>query len=162
MSIDVKGLNELSKKLEKLANLDKKPILNTIGNMVSNNIEKSFENETSPFGQKWAALKPSTAQQKEKSGLSSKILRKSGDLADKWIVSADNKSVSVSNNANKSGFAYGLTHQFGTSSARRNKNVVIPARPFLPVDKNDKLEPNLKEDILNTVSNHIKDILKGS
>lgn len=30
ISIEIKGLNELNKKLEKLANLDKKPILNTI------------------------------------------------------------------------------------------------------------------------------------
>ena len=108
--IEVKGLEELQTKLKSLQNIDKKakPLMQTLGNILQNEIEASFENESSPFGQKWQALKPSTIRQKQKLGKSSNILRSDGNLADKWIVKADDKKATVSNNIKKNGFAYGL------------------------------------------------------
>ena len=142
--IEVKGLEELQTKLKSLQNIDKKakPQMQTLGNILQNEIEDSFENESSPFGQKWQALKPSTIRQKQRLGKSSNILRWDGNLADKWIVKADDKKATVSNNTNKNGFAYGLVHQFGTKSAF-GKGISIPARPFLPVDKNRNLPKDL-------------------
>lgn len=147
--IEVKGLEELQTKLKSLQNIDKKtkPLMQTLGNILQNEIEASFENESSPFGQKWQALKPSTIRQKQKLGKSSNILRSDGNLADKWIVKADDKKATVSNNTNKNGFAYGLVHQFGTNKAGRSKNVRIAARPFLPVDKNGHLPNRTKQAI---------------
>lgn len=147
--IEVKGLEELQTKLKSLQNIDKKtkPLMQTLGNILQNEIEASFENESSPFGQKWQALKPSTIRQKQKLGKSSNILRWDGNLADKWIVKADDKKATVSNNTNKNGFAYGLVHQFGTNKAGRSKNVRIAARPFLPVDKSGHLPNRTKQAI---------------
>ena len=147
--IEVKGLEELQTKLKSLQNIDKKtkPLMQTLGNILQNEIEASFENESSPFGQKWQALKPSTIRQKQNLGKSSNILRSDGNLADKWIVKADNKKATVSNNTNKNGFAYGLVHQFGTNKAGQSKNVRIAARPFLPVDKSGHLPNRTKQAI---------------
>lgn len=149
--IEVKGLEELQTKLKSLQNIDKKtkPLMQTLGNILQNEIEASFKNESSPFGQKWQALKPSTIRQKQKLGKSSNILRSDGNLADKWIVKVDDKRATVSNNTNKNGFPYGLVHQFGTNKAGRSKNVKISARPFLPVDRNGKL-PSRTENIIKT------------
>ncbi|ERJ25062.1 phage virion morphogenesis protein, putative [Campylobacter concisus UNSWCS] len=147
--IEVKGLEELQTKLKSLQNIEKKtkPLMQTLGNILQNKIEDSFENESSPFGQKWQALKPSTIRQKQRRGKSLNILRSDGNLADRWIVKADDKKATVSNNTNKNGFAYGLVHQFGTNKAGRSKNVRIAARPFLPVDKSGHLPNRTKQAI---------------
>ena len=56
--IEVKGLEELQTKLKSMQNIDKKtkPLMQTLGNILQNEIEASFENESSPFGQKWKPL----------------------------------------------------------------------------------------------------------
>ncbi|WP_229770879.1 phage virion morphogenesis protein [Campylobacter portucalensis] len=136
MSIEIKGLDEVLKKLENLKNLNTKPLMNSIGNMLRNEIEHSFEDEKSPFGEKWKALSVITQKSKIKNNKSDKILRSSGNLADNWYINATNNKVVVSNNSQgKNGFKYGLTHQFGSNKAGKNKNSLIPAREFLPVDK---------------------------
>ena len=134
--------------------------MQTLGNILQNEIEDSFENESSPFGQKWQALKPSTIRQKQKLGKSSNILRSDGNLADKWIVEADDKKATVSNNTNKNGFAYGLVHQFGTNKAGRSKNVKIPARPFLPVDRSGNLPGRVKDVVKKVVIKFVEDGFK--
>lgn len=56
MSIEIKNLEPVIKKLNKLSNsLSKKEMKNTnatIGNIIKNDIEDAFEQETSPFGEK--------------------------------------------------------------------------------------------------------------
>ena len=160
--IEVKGLEELQTKLKSLQNIDKKtkPLMQTLGNILQNEIEAGFENESSPFGQKWQALKPSTIRQKQKLGKSSNILRSDGHLADKWIVKADDKKATVSNNTNKNGFAYGLVHQFGTNKAGRSKNVKIPTRPFLPVDRSGNLPGRVKDVVKKVVIKFVEDGFK--
>jgi len=105
-------------------------------------------------------LKPSTIRQKQKLGKSSNILRWDGNLADKWIVKADDKKATVSNNTNKNGFAYGLVHQFGTNKAGRSKNVKIPARPFLPVDRSGNLPGRVKDVVKKVVIKFVEDGFK--
>nr|DAY39532.1 MAG TPA: virion morphogenesis protein [Caudoviricetes sp.] len=156
--IEIKGLKKLQNKLESLQSIENKtkPLMQTLGNILQNKIEDSFENESSPFGQKWQALKPSTIKQKQRRGKSLNILRSDGNLADRWIVKADDKKATVSNNTNKNGFAYGLVHQFGTKNAFK-KGISIPARPFLPVDKNRNLPKDLEDVIKKVVIKFIKD-----
>ena len=160
--IEIKGLKKLQNKLESLQSIENKtkPLMQTLGNILQNEIEASFENESSPFGQKWQALKPSTIRQKQKLGKSSNILRSDGNLADKWMVKADDKKATVSNNTNKNGFAYGLVHQFGTNKAGRSKNVKIPARPFLPVDRSGNLPGRVKDVVKKVVIKFVEDGFK--
>ena len=157
--IEVKGLEELQAKLKSLQNIEKKtkPLMQTLGNILQNEIEASFENESSPFGQKWQALKPSTIKQKQRRGKSLNILRSDGNLADRWIVKADDKKATVSNNTNKNGFAYGLVHQFGSNKAGRSHNIKISARAFLPVDKNRNLPKDLEDVVKKVTIKFIKD-----
>ena len=181
MPVELKGLEETQRRLKTLeSSLDEAGMrrkLNTVGGMVKNSVMESFENETSPFGQRWKPLSSVTAfanfgggiknvkrgrqnayyknEKKQKksflsvfgAGGSRKILVLSGALAGHWVVRAGAKSVTVSNNSSSGGFAYGLTHQFGTARAGRHRNVHIPARPFLPVDGSGNLEPRLAKDI---------------
>ena len=144
MSVEINGLEQINQMLKRLeeGNALSQSTFDTIGNMISNSIEFAFENQRSPFGQSWKPLKQSTLAQKVKRGGSERVLRDSGHLAD----NSDSKSVTVSNNSSHKGFAYGLAHQFGANAGRGHKSK-IPARPFLPVDENGKLEPNLEENI---------------
>ncbi|MGG7074554.1 phage virion morphogenesis protein [Campylobacter sp. 9BO] len=156
--IEIRGLNELKAKLERIKNIEQHaaPLMRQIGETLKNEIEQSFDDEKSPFGQKWQALKPSTLNIKAKKGKSEKILRSSGDLADKWLIKSNNNESKIFNNSNVKGFAYGLTHQFGTTKAGRSHNVKIPARPFLPVDKSGNLAPKSQQMIKNEVVEFLK------
>lgn len=158
MSIIVKGLDELQTKLDKLSShLNGSAIkqnLSTIGEMVKNEIEESFDNEKSPFGGNWKPLKESTKKQKHKRGKSSKILRSDGNLADNWVTKSSKNKVTISNNASANGFPYGLSHQFGSS--KRN----IPKRPFLPINSSNNLESGLVGDIMDFLEDEITQVLK--
>ncbi len=151
--IEIRGLEAVQRKLKGLSELGRnaEPLMWTIGHVILNSIEDSFENEKSPFGEKWAALKPRTTAQKTKKGKSDKILRRDGYLADKWVVDADSKKAVVSNNSKHKGFAYGLVHQFGTRKAGRGKSTFIPARPFLPVDKSGNLPKRTRQALKEAV-----------
>lgn len=158
--IEITGLEAVQRKLKGLSELGRntEPLMHTIGNIIANSIEDSFEDEKSPFGEKWAALKPSTVAQKKRKGKSDKILRRDGYLADKWVVDATSKRVIVSNNSKHKGFAYGLVHQFGTHKAGRGKSTFIPARPFLPVSKSGKLQRDIQKIIKTEMIKFIKKI----
>ena len=174
MPIDLQGLEEIQRKLQALeSSLDEAGMrrkLNTVGGMIKNSIEESFErwkplSSVTAFanfggggiknvkrGRQNAYYKNGKKQKKSflsvfGAGGSRKILVLSGALAGHWVVRASAKSVTVSNNSSSGGFAYGLTHQFGTARAGRHRNVHIPARPFLPVDGSGNLEPRLAKDI---------------
>lgn len=160
--IEIKGLEKLQVKLKNLQNLQNRtaPLITQLGEMLKNSIEDSFENEKSPFGEHHKPLSQSTLKNKLKNGKSERILRRDGNLADNWVLNTTNTKASVSNNTNFKGFAYGLAHQFGANGAGRGKNIKIPARPFLPVDKNGKLESRTENTIKNETVKFIKDLLK--
>ena len=65
MPIELQGLEEIQRKLQALeSSLDEAGMrrkLNTIGGMIKNSVMESFENETSPFGQRWKPLSSVTA-----------------------------------------------------------------------------------------------------
>ncbi|MBR8463646.1 phage virion morphogenesis protein [Campylobacter sp. faydin G-24] len=158
--IEIKGLQKVEAKLKVLSDLstNTKPLMQTLGTILQNEIEDSFENETSPFGQRWKTLSQSTLKNKLKKGKSERILRYDGNLADRWLLKTTNTKASVSNNASHKGFAYGLVHQFGTAKAGRNRNAKISARPFLPVDKSGKLAKDVKREIKAEIISFIKNI----
>ncbi|WP_169753472.1 phage virion morphogenesis protein [Campylobacter mucosalis] len=158
--IEVKGLKKLQAKLRNLQNIEHRtaPLMTQLGEILKNSIEDSFENETSPFGKRWKPLSKSTLKNKLKKGESERILRREGNLADRWLLKTTNTKASVSNNASYKGFAYGLIHQFGSNKAGRSRNIKIRARPFLPVDKSGKLAKIVKLEVENEIIGFIKKI----
>lgn len=195
MSIEIKGLDEIISKLDKLqsGNALSKSTFDGIGNMIADSIENAFEDERSPFGEKWKPLSATTVfsefgggglkgiksgtqdaytkngkRQRKRfldkfgAGGTRKILQQKGNLAHNWHINATKTSVTVSNNSSADRYPYGLTHQFGTNKAGKHKNVHIPARPFLPVDSNGELEPNLKENIKSFLNDEIAKVFKNN
>lgn len=57
-----------------------------------------------------------------------------------------------------SNLAYAAIHQFG-GEAGRGLKVSIPARPYLPADKDGNLQPEAQGPILATVLRHLKQAL---
>lgn len=156
MSVIIKELNSLEARLKNIENIAlKKSLFDDIGNITANTIKDAFINESSPFGDKWQELSKKTKEDKKKKGKSSKILRDSGNLYSNWEVRSTANSVTVSNNSQNNNFAYGLSHQYG--SGKRN----IPARPFLPVDKNGNLEKKLKSNIKKLIISRTKKEING-
>jgi phage gpG-like protein len=143
----------------------------TLGGMVQNTIEESFDKEASPFGERWKPLSSVTAKARfkgkthTKKGANTKgflrafgvkqsgakgrsILVRDGHLSNSFTVHATSQSVTIGTNKK-----YAAIHQFG-GMAGRGKTVNIQARPFLPISKNGELKDSLVEDI--------KDFLKKS
>lgn len=178
MPIEIQGIESIQKKLKTLDDAlsasKMRSTLLTVGNMVKNSITESFENESSPFGQKWAPLKVvsyhlgySIGKGKKthtKKGVQTKyfqrytankrILIESTHLWRNWVVAADKDGVEISNNTAQTskGYIYGLAHQNGTSK--------IQARPFLPIDGTGNLEPRLLKTIDTYLENKISALLK--
>lgn len=159
MPIEIKGLEELKKKLSKLSQVvspaQMKKSMNTVGNMMQNVVEESFETQSDPWGKKWEELKEPTKKAKSRKHKSNNILRREGDLADKWKVEADASSVTLSGNAKSDkGYAYGTVHQWG-SSKDSGRGSGIEARPFLPVDEDGVLEEKLEKNIQKVIHNKL-------
>jgi len=133
IEIEVQGIHEAISQLQKLSKKAKHltPVHRHIGNLLLNSIEESFDNEASPFGEKWI---PS----KKKSG---KTLTDTGTLSRSFTVNADKEGVTVGTN-----LVYAAVHHFG-GRAGRKKSVTLPARPFLPV-RGGELEKGVKEEIM--------------
>ncbi len=180
MSIQVSGIEDINKSLQKLQTKlsSNQPLMAKIGNYIREDIELAFENETSPFGQRWQPLSSVTAyiqmgkgnvytknkKRQRKSflkrygaGGKKRILVQSGNLARNWHVDAKENEVTVFNNSSKGGFPYGLTHQFGSTNAF-GRGINIPARPFLPIDNNGFLEKGLSRQIDEMLENEIEKI----
>lgn len=134
IDIAVEGIREAIMQMDRLSqrasNLT--PIHRHIGNIIQNSIEQSFEEEKSPFGQRWTASKKNRG----------KTLTDSGTLSGSFTVSANANNVNVGTN-----LVYGAVHNFG-GNAGRNGSVRLPARPFLPV-RNGELEEGVKGEILD-------------
>lgn len=178
MSIEVQGLESIQRKLktldDALSKTKLKGVLKTIGNMVVSSIDESFENEQSPFGQRWAPLKIVSyhlgysigkgRNTHTKKGVQTKdfqrytankrILVESGDLKNRWMPYVADDGVTIANNTARTekGYVYGEAHQFGTKK--------ILARPFLPIDDSGNLEPRLLKTIDDYLGNKIGDLLK--
>lgn len=155
-----KDFDELTGILKDLANLQGSELLtranSNMAETLLNDIMLCFENERGPDGKKWDERKDKTNQ--------NKLLYDTGDLS-LFDTKVDDKGFFVFNNRgkSKSGFSYGLSHQFG---AFRNGKQTIPARPFLPIKgetiQNAELNDEIKEKILKELEDTIKRALKIS
>jgi phage virion morphogenesis protein len=144
MSIEINGLDAVNERLkhiyDRTGNL--RPALAEVGNVLKTEIEDSFERSASPFGQKWAPLK-----RPKKSG--KPILIESGQLVGRWNVAIGANSVKVGTN-----LPYAAVHQYGSKKTKgRGSN--IPARPYLPIDSNNNIEPKTEKMIVDTIEEYI-------
>lgn len=163
MPIEIKGSKALEARLKRIADFKTraKPFLLDIANEVKNEIRLSFEEQSSPFGQDWKELKESTQKsrlrgRKGKRAPILRILDDTGDLRSKWsIKTKGDNEILVVGSAKSHGFPYGLTHNYGSTRAGRKKNTTIPARPFVPIDKN-KISTPLKKAIANAKKKLLK------
>ena len=190
--IEVKGLEELQTKLKSLQNIDKKtkPLMQTLGNILQNEIEDAFENETSPFGERWKPLSAITAFSYHggggiknltkgrqasfiKSGKrqSKPFLNKFGAGGTKKILRdtgalADRWVTKADKNkasvSNKTQFHF---FKYGLTHQYGTNNafgrgIKIPARPFLPVDKSGHLPSRTKQAIEDATIEFIINKLK--
>ncbi len=102
-------------------------------------------------------LKTSYHKAKIKDGKNKGILKRDGDLSNdlNWQSEPTKSGVKVFNNMqSKSGFKYGLVHQYGS----RKKN--IPARSFLPIDNNNVLHQSIRSVIYKDTKDFIVKIAK--
>ncbi|WP_416829875.1 phage virion morphogenesis protein [Helicobacter ganmani] len=144
------SIEELQGKLERLSKVleNKTPLLRRIANTMQNVTEESFQSQASPFGEKWKPNSPRTIQKKQ----GNKILIKSGLLSQSFTQKITNNSAQIGTNKQ-----YAAIHQFG-GKAGRGKRVTIPARPFMPINKNGEIPKDLGERLEGEVVDYLKNI----
>ena len=136
LKFSVKGLDKIRGSIgdmeERAKNLE--PVLKGRAETLNTLIDDSFEKSRSPLGEKWSPLSPATVRGRRRG--SSKPLVDTGVLRQSSFAQASKNSIlfGVSGEATSRGAA----HQFGTKKSGRNRNTVIPARPFLPVSDTGK------------------------
>lgn len=88
------------------------------------------------------------AQRRQDAGF--RILQHTGQLASSISTDYDSTSAVVGSN-----LMYAAIHQFG-GMAGRGRKVAIPARPYLPMTADGNLQPQAREEVLDTVLRHLK------
>lgn len=147
------SIEELQGKLERLSKAleNKTPLLRRIANTLQNVTEESFDKQASPFGEKWKPNAPKTLQKKR----GNKILIQSGLLSQSFTQKVTGTSAQVGTNKE-----YAAIHQFG-GKAGRNRKVIIPARPFMPIKANGDIPKDFGERLENEVVDYLKKVLKS-
>ncbi|STQ86737.1 phage virion morphogenesis protein [Helicobacter muridarum] len=130
------------------------PMLHEISNAAYNESQLSFEQEKSPFNEKWKPLSQKTLKSKK----SSKILRESGTL--KSSINARVKDIKQNKDSVQGSVSIGTNleyapiHQLG-GQAGKGLKINIPARPFLPVNEKAEIPKALEQDIREIVLRHL-------
>lgn len=147
------SIEELQGKLERLSKAleNKTPLLRRIANTLQNVTEESFDKQASPFGEKWKPNAPKTLQKKR----GNKILIQSGLLSQSFTQKVTGTSAQVGTNKE-----YAAIHQFG-GKAGRNRKVIIPARPFMPIKANGEIPKDFGERLEQEVVDYLKKVLKS-
>lgn len=138
---------DLTRKLGILASgmSDLTPLGNAIAGSFLAVVEDNFDSEGRP---KWAGLNPDYAARRK----GGKILFVTGRLRGSIITKVTSNEVMIGTNlgAGSPKDNYARIHQFG-GMAGRGRAVKIPARPYLPMDKNGNLQPEAVDAINDDV-----------
>ena len=135
-----------------------RPVMQVIGRKVSNRVRLGFRAGQEPSGARWKPLRFRNGQP----------LRDTGRLLASITSQAGDDYVDIGTNVK-----YGPVHQFGAvikpKKAKRlvfktpyglafAKQVTVPARPFLPLDKagNVNLPPDWSADVLSALRAHFQ------
>lgn len=136
----------------KAAGQDMTPAMRKIAQAMSLIVEDNFEAEGQP---KWKALSDVTVALRTKAAKGKteggfRILQDAGQLAGSIATAHSSDHATIGSN-----LVYAAIHQFG-GMAGRGKKVEIPARPFLPITADGKLQPEASEEVLDTVMRHLR------
>lgn len=162
--IDDRQLQATLQRLER-AGIDLTPAMRKIAQTMHKVTEDNFAAEGRP---KWQPLSEVTkhlrlggkkaykkdgkltaaAQRRMEGGF--RILQHTGDLASN--ISTDYDSTQAVVGSNKE---YAAIHQFG-GHAGRGRKVEIPARPYLPITADGKLQPEANQEVIDTILRHLK------
>lgn len=161
--IDDRQLQAALRRLER-AGADLAPAMRKIAQAMHKVTEDNFAAEGRP---KWKPLSEVTkhmrlggkkaykkngaltaaAQRRQDAGF--RILQHTGQLASSVTTDYGNSHAAIGSNLQYAGI-----HQFG-GMAGRGRKVAIPARPYLPVTADGNLQPQAREEVLDTVLRHL-------
>ena len=130
------------------------PVMRAIGLELIAETEDNFSNQGRPH---WMGLAPSTIKQRAKHGTWPGMIlqRSAGGLAASIMSFHDSNSVSVGVGGH---IKYGAIHQFGGKAGRGHQST-IPARPFLPIDKQGNLTDSAEEAVMSIVSHYLRSVI---
>ena len=130
------------------------PAMRKIAATLAAQTEENFAQQGRP---RWQALAEVTLVQRRqyrKDGSGQfKILQDTGGLASSVTTRHDSTSATIGSNK-----VYAAIHQFG-GMAGRNKKVKIPARPYLPITSTSQLQPEARDEVIETINNHLLSLL---
>lgn len=113
------------------------PLMRLIRAQLLSQTQQNFRAQGRP---KWPALSDATIANYEKLGISTAgLLRRSNSLYDSIQTFSDMNSATISAGGGNQSGAYARIQHFG-GMAGKNRKVKIPARPYLPIDKDGNLQ----------------------
>lgn len=113
------------------------PLMRIIRAQLLSQTQQNFRAQGRP---KWPALSDVTLKNYERLGISTAgLLRRSNSLYNSIQTFSDMSSATISAGGGNQSGAYAAIHQLGGKAGRGHK-VKIPARPYLPIDKEGNLQ----------------------
>ena len=155
MSIQADGLDEVReifREIQARAN-NLCPYFQGIGEILVTSIQENYENKKSSSGTPWTPLKAKTLARKRRIGIDPQMLRGENATIERTLdfkIKSDCSGVTAG--VHQGGYPYLAVHQFGS----RSRN--IPARPFLPVGSDGKLDSRVKAEIMEFLENELTNL----
>lgn len=113
------------------------PLMRLISTQLLSQTQQNFRAQGRP---KWPELSGETIKSYERLGIStSGLLRRSNKLYDSVQKHSDMNSATISAGGGSKAANYARIHQYG-GMAGKNRKVKIPARPYMPIDKDGNLQ----------------------
>lgn len=141
ISLDTSQLDRgLSQLLRNATNL--RPMMRAIATEMATITEDNFEAES------WGGERWKQSQRAASDG--GKTLQKSGHLADSISTKAGNSFARIGSNKK-----YAAIHHLG-GQAGRGKKLTLPARPYLPINGEGKLQKGAEQNLLNIALDALK------
>ena len=132
---------------------DTHPLMRSISAQLLSQTQQNFRAQGRP---RWKALSAETVKNYQRLGISTAgLLRRSNSLYNSVQHTSTATSATISAGGGNQSAAYAAIHQFG-GKAGRGRKVKIPARPYLPIDKDKNLQPEAETGIGQVVSAHLR------
>ncbi|WP_324171996.1 phage virion morphogenesis protein [Sulfurimonas sp.] len=160
VKIDVKGMKQFQNKLNEIAKLSELQLLECVSSPIMEATQIAFETETDPWGNPWENTQSKTFHHLD-SAENPHNSNDTGMRNDLHATVNSKKEVVVGFSVvSDGGYAYPAVHQFGSKkSSGRGSGIV--ARPFLPVDIDGNLAPEVKKDIEKNLNSLLESVFSS-